>query len=105
MSRQLMAILVSTAMVLVSMSTTAASATFSRNPAQTDMIQSAVPPKNQAPLPPGGAAGIKQAQGSQIDPLLAIGIVAGIFLVGVLLIGDNDDDDDDGPVATTTGTH
>ena len=63
------------------------------------------PIKNQSPLPPGGAAGIKQAQGSEIDPLLAGGIVAGIFLVGVLLIGDNDDDDNGVATTTTIGTH
>lgn len=47
------------------------------------------------------AAGITQAQGSQIDPLLAGGIVVGIFAVAALLIGDNDDDDD-GATTTTT---
>jgi hypothetical protein len=93
MLRQLMASLVSSALVLGSVSTNAVSA-----PAPT-----AASTKNRSPLPPGTAAGIKQAQGSQIDPLLAGGIVVGIFAVAVLLIGDNDDDDDG--ATTTTGTN
>lgn len=88
MLRQLLAVLVSSAFVLGSVSTGALSG----------------PARNQSPLPPAGAAGIKQAQGEQIDPLLASGIVVGIFLIGVLLIGDNDDDDD-GTATTTTGTN
>jgi hypothetical protein len=60
--------------------------------------------KNQAPLPPGKAAGIKQAQGGQVDPLLAGGIVVGVFAISALLIGDNDNDHEGGTV-TTTGTH
>ena len=92
MLRQLMPGLVSSALVLGSVSTSALSAP----------VQAAGPAKNQSPLAPGRAAGIKQAQGSQIDPLLAGGIVVGIFVVAALLIGDNDDDDD-GP--TTTGTN
>jgi hypothetical protein len=92
MLRQLMASLVSSALVLGSVSTSALSAP----------VPAAAPAKNQSPLAPGRAAGIKQAQGSQIDPLLAGGIVVGIFVIAALLIGDNDDDDD-GP--TTTGTN
>ena len=95
MLRQLMAVLVSSALVFGSVSTTAMSAP----------MQTSASIKNQSPLPPGGAAGIRQAQGSQIDPLLAIGIVAGLFLVGVLLIGDSTDDDNNGVTTTsTTGT-
>jgi hypothetical protein len=91
MWRQLMASLVSSVLLLGSLSTSALSA-----PVQ------AAAPTNQSPLPPGSAAGIKQAQGSQVDPLLAGGIVVGIFVVAALLIGDNDDDDN-GPI--TTGTN
>lgn len=93
MLRKLMASLVSSALVLGSLSPSALAAP----------VQAGPPTKNQSPLPPGSAAGIKQAQGSQVDPLLAGGIVVGIFVVAALLIGDNDDDDD-GPV-TTTGTN
>lgn len=102
MSRQLMAILLSSALVFGNLSTSAMSTPLVRNSGQTDVVQTAAFNNNQSPLPPGTAAGIKQAQSSQIDPLLAIGIVVGIFLVGVLLL--HDDDDDDGPVGTTTGT-
>ena len=99
MSRQLMAILVSSALVFGSV--TSAVSAPARITGQTDVVQTAAP-MNHAPLPAGGSAGIKQAQATEINPALAIGIVAGLFLLGVLLIGDNDDDDDDGP--TTTGT-
>jgi hypothetical protein len=93
MSRKLMAILVSSVFALGTVSTTALSA-----PGQT-----APSAKNQSPLPAGRAAGIKQAQGAQVDPLLAGGIVAGIFIIGALLLEDDDDDDDGSP--TTTGTN
>jgi hypothetical protein len=93
MLRPLLATLLSSILVLGNASTAALSA-----PAQ-----SAAPQKNESPLAPGRAAGIKQAQGMQVDPLLAGGIVAGIFIVGALLIGDDDDDDDRGP--PTTGTN
>ena len=73
MLRKLMASLVSSALALGSVLSAP--------------VQAAAPTKNQSPLPPGRAAGIKQAQGSQIDPLLAGGIVVGIFAVAVLLIG------------------
>jgi hypothetical protein len=93
MSRQLMAILVSSALAFGNISTSAWSA-----PAAAQSVAAA---KNQAPLPPAGAAGIKQAQGQGIEPWAAIAIVAGIFLVGVLLL-ESDDDDSGGP--STTGT-
>lgn len=92
MSRQFMAVLVSTAFVLGSV-TGALSAP----------VQTVVPTKNQSPLAPGSAAGIKRAQGSQIDPLLAGGIVVGIFAIAAVVIGDNGDNDNNAP--TTTGTN
>ena len=82
MSRQLMAILVSSALVFGSVTNAVAA------------------PANTSPLPAGQAAGIKQAQASQIDPLLALGIVTAIFIAGVLLIGDSTDDDDASPATT-----
>ena len=103
MSRPLMAILLSSALVFGSVLTNAAAAPLVRNAGQTDIVQTA-PADNHAPLPAGNAAGIKQAQGGGVSPALAIGIVAGLFILGVLLIGDNDDDDDTtGP--TTSGTN
>ena len=94
MSRKLMAILVSSTLVFGNFTTSAwsAPAKFSATSAVT----------NQSPLPPGGAAGIRQAQGEGIEPWAAIAIVAGIFLVGVLLLHE-DDDDTSSPSTTGTG--
>jgi hypothetical protein len=100
MSRPLIAILLSSALVFGSVITNAAAAPIVRNAVQTDIVQTA-PVDNQAPLPAGNAAGIKQAQGGGVSPALAIGIVAGLFILGVLLIGDNDDEDDTTTPSTT----
>ena len=52
-----------------------------------------------SPLPPGGAAGIKQAQGADWSgPLIGAAITGGIFVAMLLLI----DGDDTGPVTSTT---
>ena len=52
-----------------------------------------------SPLPPGGAAGIKQAQGADWSgPLIGAAVTGGIFLAMLLLI----DGDDTGPVTSTT---
>jgi hypothetical protein len=101
MTRQLIAIFLSSALVLGSVITSATAAPTVRTAVQTDVAQTA-PTTSQSPLPAGDAAGIKQAQGGGVSPALAIGIVAGLFVIGVLLIGDNDDDND-GP--STTGSH
>ena len=100
MSRRLMAIFVSTALVFGSVATNALSAPV-RTTGQTDLVQASAA-IDKAPLPAGHAAGIKQAQAMKIDPLIAIAVVAGVFLLGVLLIGDSTDDDDE--TAPTTGT-
>lgn len=97
-----MAILLSNALVFASVSTSALSAPLMRNGEPTDVVRTTVPNNNQSPLPPGTAAGIKQAQGYEVSPALAIGIVAGLFIIGVLLIGDNEDDHN---APSTTGTH
>jgi hypothetical protein len=97
MSRKLTALLVSSALVLANISTSAWSA--GSEPLQTPTVQSAA--NNQAPLPPGGAAGIKEAQGFEDSPWLGIGIVVALFVGGVLLL---DDDDDDDGATSTTGT-
>jgi hypothetical protein len=93
MSRQFMSILLSSVLIVGSVTTSAFSAPAATGTAQTRA--------NESPLPAGGAAGIKQAQGFD-NPALAVGIVVGIFLIGVLLLHDDDDDDNDGPA--TTGT-
>jgi hypothetical protein len=55
------------------------------------------------PLAPGGAAGIKQAQGAQrngIRNFIPLGIVTGLALLVVFATGD-----DDNSATTTTGTN
>ena len=54
---------------------------------------------NVSPLPPGGPATIKQAQGMDWrGPLIGAAVTAGIFLAVLLLIND----DADGPFSTTS---
>jgi len=101
MSRKLMAMLVSSALVFGSVSTSAWSATDTVGATQAQTVQTADSPKNFSPLPPGGAAGIKQAQGIEDSPWLGLGIVAGIVIIAWVLLDDNDDDDE----APSTGTN
>ncbi len=95
MSRNLMALLVSSALVFGNVSASAWSA-----PAGLDTVQTQAPANNQPPLPPGRAAGIKQAQGFDDSPWLGVAVVVGLFIAGVLLLDDDDDDD----TTSTTGT-
>jgi hypothetical protein len=94
-----MAVLLSSALAFGSVSTSAWSAPDVSGQAQS--VQTSDQAKNQAPLPPAGAAGIKQAQGVFGEyPLLTLALVAGaIVLVWILL--DDDDDDEEVP---STGT-
>jgi len=97
MSRKMMAVLVSTAMTLASVSTSAWSA---GEPAK-QPAQSTVAAKNQSPLPAGGAAGIKQAQGTGDNSALILGgLVLGSIVLALLLTGD-DDDSGGGPPTST----
>jgi hypothetical protein len=98
MSRRLMVTLISSLLVFGNWSTGAISAPSVSESGQTGISRTSAS-NNQSPLPPGTAAGIKQAQGWQIDPWLGVGIVVGVFLIGVLLL--HDDDDDHGSVGTT----
>ena len=102
MSRNFTAILVSSALAFAGVSTNALSAPMG-NRVPRDTAQPA-PGENQSPLTAGGAAGIAQAQGLVITPLVAGATVAGIFAVGVLVIGDNTDDDSGTTTTTTTTT-
>jgi import receptor subunit TOM6-like len=99
MSRKLISILVSSALVFGTVSTSAWSAPAG-SAAQTQAVQTVAPANNQSPLPPGGAAGIEQAQGFQDSPWFGIGVIVGLFVLGVLLLQDDDDDD----TTSTTGT-
>jgi len=100
MSRKLMAMLVSSALVFGSISTSAWSATDMIGATQSAQISDS--PKNFSPLPAGGAAGIKEAQGfDENSPWLGLGIVAGIVIIAWILLDDDDDDDE----APSTGTN
>lgn len=92
MSRKLMAALLSTALVFANVSTSAWSATESA-PIQAAVVQTADETTNLAPLPAGGAAGIKQAQGIEDSPWLGLGLVAAIIIIGWILLDDDEDDD------------
>jgi hypothetical protein len=101
MSRKLMAALLSSALVLGNVSTSAWSAPDVSGVNQEQSVQSGDQAKNQAPLPPAGAAGIKQAQGFVSDyPLLALALVVGAGLLIWLLVDDDDDDEE----VPSTGT-
>ena len=98
MSRKMMAVLVSTALAFSSIGTSAWSA---GEPAkqQTQTTQSAA--KNQSPLPAGGAAGIKQAQGGGDNSALILGgLIVGSIVLAILLVDDSGDDNNSGPPTT-----
>ena len=100
MSRKLMAALLSSALILGNVSTSAWSAPDVSGANQAQSVQGADPAKNQAPLPPAGAAGIKQAQGLIGEyPILTLALVVGAGVLIWLLI--DDDDDEESP---STGT-
>ena len=105
MSRQLMAIVISSALVFGDVSTSAWSANAPSNAAPgaqpTEAVQTAAAVNNQSPLPAGGAAGIKQAQAeAPFPPWAAIAFVSLIVIFGFLLLNDPDEDD----VPTSPGT-
>jgi len=112
MTRKLMAILVSSALVLGNVSTTAWSATAASSSVQTAAVQTAAVQteaaqtvavaNNPSPLPPGGAAGIEQAQGYSISPLVGVLLVVGVVAIIYFLLHDDDEDDDHAP--STPGT-
>jgi hypothetical protein len=94
MSRKMMAVFVSTALAFSSLGTSAWSA---GEPAkQTTQTAS----KNQSPLPAGGAAGIKQAQGDGDNSALILGgLIVGSIVLAILLT-DDDGQDNSGPPTT-----
>ena len=96
MFRTLLASLIVSALMLGAWSATAATST-----ARTEAVVGTVAPaSHQVPLPPGGAAGIKEAQGIESDSYwLQTGLVIGAFVVVWVLMGIDDSDE-----ATTTTT-
>jgi len=99
MSRKLMTILLSSTLVFANVSTPAWSATAVSGAPQTASSASSDPVKNQAPLPPAGAAGIKQAQGLTDSPALMIAIAVGVIALIWILV-DDDGEDSGAPVGT-----
>jgi hypothetical protein len=97
MSRKMMAVLVSTAMAFSSIGTSAWSA---GEPAKQTTQSTA---KNQSPLPAGGAAGIKQAQGGADNSALILGgLIVGSIVLAILLVDDSDDGDSGPPTPPST---
>ena len=96
MSGQLTAIALSFALISSSFGTAAFSA-----PALPSSALEQPALRNQAPLPPGAAAGIKQAQGENIA-WLSLGVITAVVIVAWILLDDEDDENDLTP--STTGT-
>ena len=94
MSRKLMAILVSSTLALGTVSTSAWSATESAS----QVVASSV--KNTPPLAPAGAAGIRQAQGSEGHELWILGGFIVVFGLLILIDSGNGNDNE-----APTGTH
>jgi len=86
MSRKLMAVLVSTALAVSGVTTSA----WSAGEPTKQTTQTAA--KNQSPLPAAGAAGIKQAQGAGDNTALILGgLIVGSIVLALLLTQDDDD--------------
>jgi hypothetical protein len=101
MSRKLMTILLSSALVLGNVSTSAWAANDAPGAVQAQTTQQNTDAaSNQPPLPPAGAAGIQQAQGIENSPWLGIGLVVAIVAIAWILLDDDDEDDDDSSPGT-----
>jgi hypothetical protein len=94
MFRALLATLIVSALALSALSATAATRT-----ARTEAMGTVAAVGNPSPLPPGVAAGIKEAQGIGDSYWLQAGLVIGAFVVIFVLMGIDDSDE-----ATTTTT-
>jgi hypothetical protein len=95
MSRQLTAIALSFALISSGVST----ATLSAPALPTSALEQPAL-GNHPPLPPGAAAGIKQAQGENIA-WLSLGVITALIIVAWIVIDDEDDEND---IPSTTGT-
>jgi len=100
MSRKLIAVLVSSALALGTVGTSA----WAAGEPTKQAVQTSVAAKNESPLPAGAAAGIKQAQGAGDNSALILGgLIVGSIVLAILLTED-DDDAGGGPI-TGTGTN
>jgi len=95
MSRTLLAALTASALVLSAWPATAATSTV-----RIEAVGTVAPASNPSPLPPGRAAGIKEAQGIEGSYWLEAGLVIGAFIVIFVLLGIDDSDE----AIATTGT-
>jgi len=86
MSRKSIALILSTALVLSSLSSGVSAQSAPAKPDQTTSVSSNDGAKNPSPLPAGGAAGIQQAQGLDTENIILIA-VGGALLVGLLVWG------------------
>jgi len=94
-----MAVLISGALTFGNVNTSAWSATDASGATEAHSVQTGDSVNNQAPLPPAGAAGIKQAQGLlEEHPLLTVAIVAGIVAIVWILLDDDDEAPDTIPI-------
>jgi hypothetical protein len=105
MVRKMVALLVSGAVLIGGMNAALAQAA-SAQPANPASSVSAAPDakadRNATPLPPGGAAGIRQAQGGgeTIWNIIGLGFLGGVVLA-MIFVG-NDEDDEEVPTTTTS---
>ena len=99
MVRKMVALLVSSAVLIGGMNAALAQGA-SPQPAGTAVSTTAKAGGNSTPLPPGGAAGIRQAQGGgdTVWHIIGLGFLGGVVLA-MILVGNDEDDE---PVPTTT---
>lgn len=101
MVRKMVALLVSGAVWLGGMNAALAQAASPQPVPSVSTTQDAKADRNSTPLPPGGAAGIRQAQGTSgetIWTIIGIGFFGGVVLA-MILVGN---DEGDGSMTTTT---
>jgi len=95
----MVALLVSSAVLVGGMNAALAQGA---SPAGTAVSTNAKAEGNSTPLPPGGAAGIRQAQGGgdTVWHIIGLGFLGGVVLA-MIFIG-NDEDDEAIPTTTTS---
>jgi hypothetical protein len=98
MSHILMGILVSSTLIFGNVTASWPAAAPTASTVQILKVQTTDATKNESPLPSGGAAGIKEAQGLEGTDL--IGVLAGIGIGALLLFVDFGDEE----ASSTTGT-
>jgi hypothetical protein len=100
MVRKMVALFVSGAVLIGGMNAALAQGA-SAQPASTATTHTAKADGNSTPLPPGGAAGIRQAQGGgeTVWNIIGLGFLGGVVLA-MIFVGN--DEDDEIPSTTTS---